>query len=46
MPTTRKPLLCLDANASIDIGVVNNLERTGGPLAEALDAQSRKIDES
>ncbi len=46
MPITRKPLLCLDTNASIDIGVVNNLERTGGSLAESLDAQSRKINES
>lgn len=42
MPIARKPLLCLDTNASIDIGVVNNLERTG----ESLDAQSRKITES
>ena len=28
-PITRKPLLCLDTNASIDIGVVKKLERTG-----------------
>lgn len=35
-----------DANASIDIGVVNNLERTGGSLAESSDARSRNINES
>ena len=45
MPITRKPLLCLDTNASIDIGVVKNLERTGAPLAELLNAQSGKINE-
>ena len=45
MPITRKPLLCLDTNASIDIGVVTNLERTGAPLAELLNVQSGKINE-
>ena len=38
----RKPLLCLDTNASIDIGVVKNLH--GG--AELLDEQIRKIDKA
>ena len=42
MTTTRKPLLCLDTNASIDIGVVLNLQRKG----ESLDAQRKKINES
>lgn len=46
MPITRKPLLCPATNASIAIGVVTNLERTGESLAESLDAQSRKINES
>ena len=40
--SARKPLLCLDTNASIDIGVVNSLRRKG----ESLDARSRRIDES
>ena len=38
----RKPLLCLDTNASIDIGVVDGLE--GG--AESLDEQYRKVEEA
>ena len=38
----RKPLLCLDTNASIDIGVVDNLE--GG--AESLDEQYRKVEDA
>ena len=42
MTATRKPLLCLDTNASIDIGVVLNLKRKG----ESLDAQKKKINES
>ena len=37
----RKPLLCLDTNASIDIGVVENLRRG----AESLEEQIRKIDD-
>ena len=45
MPIARKPLLCLDTNASIDIGVVKKLERIGESLAELLNAQSRKINE-
>ena len=44
-PITRKPLLCLDTNASIDIGVVKNLEHIGESLAELLNAQSGKINE-
>lgn len=42
MTRTRKPLLCLDTNASIDIGVVVNLQNKG----ESLDGQRRKINES
>ena len=38
----RNPLLCLDTNASIDIGVVLNLQGKG----ESLDAQRQKINES
>ena len=38
----RKPLLCLDTNASIDVGVGENLH--GG--AESLDAQIGKIDDA
>ena len=38
----RRPLLCLDTNASIDIGVVNNLD--GG--AESLDEQCRKVNDA
>ena len=45
MPISRKPLLCLDTNASIDIGVVNNLERTGESLAELLNTQGERINE-
>ena len=45
MPIERKPLLCLDTNASIDIGVVNNLDRTGESLAGLLNAQVEKINE-
>ena len=45
MPVTRKPLLCLDTNASIDIGVVKNLEGAGESSAELLNAQSGKINE-
>ena len=45
MPIARKPLLCLDTNASIDIGVVDNLERTGESLAELLNAQGERINE-
>ena len=45
MPIERKPLLCLDTNASIDIGVVKNLERTGESLAGLLNAQAEKINE-
>ena len=45
MPIARKPLFCLDTNASIDIGVVNNLERTGESSAELLNAQIEKINE-
>ena len=41
MTTTRKPLLCLDTNASIDIGVVLNFQRKG----KSLDTQKRKINE-
>lgn len=42
MMFARKPLLCLDTNASIDIGVVIDLQRKG----ESLGARSGEIDES
>ena len=41
MPSPRTPLLCLDTNASIDMGVVIDLERNGG----SLDEQSGRADE-
>ena len=42
MAFARKPLPCLDTNASIDIGVVIDLQRKG----ESLGARSGEIDES
>ena len=42
MAFARKPLLCLDTNASIDIGVVTNLQRE----RKSLGALERSIDES
>ena len=41
MLITRKPLLCLDTNGSIDIGVVKNLKCTGESLAELLEESSK-----
>ena len=38
----RKPLLCLDTNASIDIGIVDNLQREG----KSLDMESDRTSES
>lgn len=42
MAFARKPLLCLDTNASIDIGVVIDLQRKG----ESLYTLGRRIDKS
>ena len=40
MVVTRNPLLCLDTNASIDIGVVTDIRRQG----KSLDGQVKAID--